>query len=370
VTFQRARRTSDSVRTSRSLRAARPRREHNLKPWPYNDAAGRAGRTENNSKMSSVSRENNVIAIVGATGAQGGGLARAILNDQAHPFRVRALTRNPNSAAASELARRGAEVVRIDLDNLDSVRAGFSGAAAAFCVTNFWEHFSPEREVAQARNMALASKQANLGHVVWSTLEDTRRWMTLDDDRMPTLHGKYKVPHFDGKGESNHWFIEAGVPTTFLLTSFYWDNLIYFRMGPRRAVDGTLAITFPLNDRKMPSIAAEDIGRCAYGLLKRGREFLNQTVGIAGEHLTGAEMAARLTAAIGERVRYDSVSPEAYRTLDFPDAIDLANMFQFKRDFEADFCAARSVAVSRSLNPLLQTFEQWLAQNVHRLPRE
>lgn len=319
--------------------------------------------------MSSVIEARGVIAIVGATGAQGGGLARAIADDPGQRFVARVLTRKPASRSAQALARRGAEVVHANLDEPDTVHRAFTGASGAFCVTNYWEHFSPEREVVQARTMAEAARAAGLRHVIWSTLEDTRRWIPLDDDRLPTLHAKYKVPHFDGKGESNRWFTEAGIPTTFLLTSFYWDNLIHFRMGPRRGADGVLAITFPMGDRKLPGIVAEDIGRCAYGILERGDELLGKTVGIAAEHLTCGQMAERLTAALGERVRYDAVPPHVYRTLDVPGAEDLANMFQFKRDFEADFCRARSADVSRSLNPRLQTFDQWLAANRHRLHR-
>lgn len=313
--------------------------------------------------MPSASRAGNVIAIVGATGAQGGALARSILGDPESPFAARVLTRNPYSENANELARRGAEVVQVDLDDPQSIRRAFAGAFGAFCVTNYWEHLSPEREIAQGRTMALAAQEAGLQHVVWSTLEDTRRWVPLDDDRMPTLHGRYKVPHFDGKGEANHWFTDAGVPTTFFLTSFYWDNLIHFRMGPRRGADGGLTITFPMGDRKLPGIAAIDIGRCAHGIFAGGARFIGRTVGVAGEHLTGHEMAAHLTSALGEEVRYHSVSPEVYATLDLPGAPDLANMFQFKRDFEDLFCQSRDVALSRALNPSLQSFDQWLERN-------
>jgi uncharacterized protein YbjT (DUF2867 family) len=308
-----------------------------------------------------------VIAVVGATGAQGGGLVRAILADAAGPFSVRALTRDPQAPKARWLADRGAEVVAADLDDAASVQRAFAGAFGAFCVTNYWEHHSPDREIAQAAVMAAAAAQAGLRHLVWSTLEDTRRWMALDDERMPTIMGKYKVPHFDGKGKANRFFIDAGVPTTFLLTSFYWDNLIHFGMGPCRGADGRLAITFPMGDAKLPGIAAEDIGRSAYRIFGRGTEFIGQTVGIAGEHLTCAEMADRLSLALGEQVRYHEVSPEVYRHLGFPGAADLANMFQFKRDFQQSFCAVRDVAFSRQLNPSLQTFAQWLAQNTARI---
>jgi uncharacterized protein YbjT (DUF2867 family) len=314
--------------------------------------------------------EKRIIAVLGATGAQGGGLIRAILNDQKGGFTVRAITRDANSDKAKELARLGAEIVMANVDDEASLTKAFRGAYGAYCVTFFWAHFSPEKEIAEARNMAKAAKAAGVKHVIWSTLEDTRKWVPLSDNRMPTLGGKYKVPHFDGKGESNKIFTDLGVPTTFLLTSFFWDNLIYFGMGPKKGPDGKLAITFPMGDRKLPGIASEDIGKCAYGIFKKGQEFIGKTVGIAGEHLTGAQMAATLTKALGQKVHYNDVLPEVYRGLGFPGAEDLGNMFQFKRDFEEYFCGARSIAFSRSLNPQLQTFEAWLAKNKNRIPIE
>jgi uncharacterized protein YbjT (DUF2867 family) len=216
--------------------------------------------------------------------------------------------------------------------------------------------------------MAKAAKQAGIEHVIWSTFEDTRKWVPLSDNRMPTLKGKYKVPHIDAKGEANQVFTDLGLPVTFLLTSFYWDNFIYFGMGPKKGPDGKLAITLPMGDKKLPGIAAEDIGRCAYGIFKRGREFIGKTVGIAGEHLTGAQMAAALTKALGQEVRYNDVPPEVYRSFGFPGAEDLGNMFQFKRDFNEYFCGARKLEVARALNPALQSFDAWLAQNKTCIP--
>jgi len=162
--------------------------------------------------------DKKIIAVTGATGAQGGGLVRAILNDTGGGFTARALTRNPGSEKARELARLGAEVVAADVDNPASLEKAFAGAYGAFCVTFFWDHFSPEREYAQAESMAKAAKGTGLQHVIWSTLEDTRRWVPLSDNRMPTLMGKYKVPHFDTKGEADRLFTQAGIPTTLLLT--------------------------------------------------------------------------------------------------------------------------------------------------------
>jgi uncharacterized protein YbjT (DUF2867 family) len=314
--------------------------------------------------------DKKVIAVIGAAGAQGGGLVRAILNDPQGSFSARAITRNANSDKAKALARLGADVVVADVDDAESLKRAFDGAYGAYCVTFFWEHFSPEKEFAQASAMASAAKHTHLKHVIWSTLEDTRQWVPLGDDRMPTLMGNYKVPHFDSKGEANKVFADLGVPTTFLLTSFYWDNFIFFGMGPKRGQDGKLAITMPMGHKKLPGIAAEDIGRCALGIFKRGAEFIGKTVGVAGEHLTGLQMAAAFTRALGQEVRYNDVPPEVYRSFGFPGAEDLGNMFQFKRDFEPVFCGARNLDFSRSINPSLQSFADWLERNKDRIPLE
>ena len=307
-----------------------------------------------------------IIAIAGATGAQGGGLVRAIMNDRTGGYTARALTRDPGAPAATTLAGLGAEVVKADLDDPASVRRAFEGADCAYCVTFFWAHFSPERELTQARTLADAARDAGVGHVIWSTLEDTRRWVPLGDPRLPTLMGKYKVPHFDAKGEADTAFADAGVPTTYLLTSFYWDNLIQLGMGPQPGADGRLAITFPMADKKLPGIAAEDIGKCAYGIFKQESALIGKRVGVAGEHLTGEQMATVLTRELGRDVVYHAIEPDAYRALGFPGADDLGNMFQFKRDFEEDFCRARDIEAARALNPELQTFAHWVRRNRER----
>jgi uncharacterized protein YbjT (DUF2867 family) len=312
--------------------------------------------------------EKKIIAVLGATGAQGGGLARAILSDAGGELAVRALTRDPAAPAARELARSGAEVVRADVDDPASLRAAFRGAHGAFCVTFFWAHMSPERELAEARAIAEAARDAGVRHAIWSTLEDTRRWVPLSDPRMPTLQGKWKVPHFDAKGEADGYFADAGVPTTYLATAFYWDNFIHFGLGPKRGPDGQLALTLPMGSAKLPGIAAEDIGRCALGVFRKGAELIGKRVGIAGEHLTGSEMAAAMSRALGQPVRYHDVPPEVFRGFGFPGADDLGNMFQFKRDFEREYCASRNPEVARALNPALQTFDAWLAANGKRIP--
>jgi uncharacterized protein YbjT (DUF2867 family) len=313
---------------------------------------------------------SRIIAVVGATGAQGGGLVRAILADQSSGFRARAITRKASGDKAAELRKLGAEVVEADLDNEASLAKAFDGAYGAYCVTNFWEHFTPAREVTQARNMAQAAKAAKLQHVVWSTLEDTRKRVPLTDNRMPTLMETYKVPHFDAKGDADAVFAEAGVPTTYLLTSFYWDNLIYFGMGPKKGPDGKYTFTLPMGKARLSGIAAEDIGKAAYGIFKQGTKWIGKRVGIAGDHVTGSQMAADLSKALDKDVAYNEVTPAVYRSFGFPGADDLGNMFQYYTEFEPEFVAARNLDTARSLNPELLSFTAWLAKYGNRIPLE
>ena len=310
-----------------------------------------------------------IITVIGATGAQGGGLARAILNDSNSNFAVRAVTRYPQSDQAQALARLGAEVIVANLDDPASLDRAFDGAYGAFCVTFFWAHFSPELELVQAQRMAQAARKAKLKHVIWSTLEDSRQWVRISDPHIPTLMGKYKVPHMDAKGEANQAFVSAGVPSTFLLTSFFWENFIYFGMGPRRGPDGKLAITLPLSGAALAGMASEDIGKCAYGIFKREAPLTQEYTGIAGEHLTGWQMAQSMSHAMGEEVIFNDVPPSVYRSFGFPGAEELGNMFQIEAEHAGEVLGVRGVEASRKLNPDLQSFDTWLAHNKACIPR-
>jgi uncharacterized protein YbjT (DUF2867 family) len=314
--------------------------------------------------------DKKIIAVVGATGAQGGGLVKAILNDKSSEFAVRAITRDVNSDKAKELATLGAELVQADVDNFESIKNAFHGVYGAFCVTFFWHHFSPEKELETAKTMADAAKAAGVKHVIWSTLEDTRQWVPLSDESMPTLMGKYKVPHFDSKGEADSYFSKIGLPVTNLRTSFYWDNFIYFGLGPKKGPDGNFSITLPMENKKLPGIAAEDIGKCAFGVFKNPGETIGKTIGIAGEFLTGSQMADAMSGALGVNVGYNYVPPEIYRGFGFPGAEDMGNMFQFKRDFEDVFCGNRDINFARKLNPELQNFGSWISANASKIPLE
>jgi uncharacterized protein YbjT (DUF2867 family) len=312
--------------------------------------------------------DQQILAVTGATGAQGGGLVQAILADPERRFTVRAITRKPDSEKARALAAAGAAVVYGDADQPASLVDALAGAWGAFFVTPFWEHLSTERELAQASAMARASRAAGLGHVVWSTLEDTRRWFPVSDSRLPTLHGRYKVPHFDAKGEADRVFAAEAAPTSYLMAAFYWENFIHFGQGPRRGADGQLVFSLPFGGGKLPGIAAADIGKAALGIFRRGPAAVGERFGIAGELLSGPEYAAAFARAFGEPVAFRDMPFDEYRALGFPGADDMGNMYQFQAILGEEFLRLRSAELTRALAPDTQSFATWLAAHAGRIP--
>ncbi|MFP5353626.1 MAG: NmrA family NAD(P)-binding protein [Gemmatimonadota bacterium] len=309
-----------------------------------------------------------LIAVADATGVVGGAVARAILKDPLRRYRLRALVRSSHSPQGEALANAGAEVVEVELDDATSTLRGLRGAHAAFAVTDFWAHGSPERELSQARAMATAARLADLGHVIWCTHEDSRTWMAPGDERMPTLMQRYKVPPFDAKGEADVFFGASGVPVTYFRPALAWEQLLGFGMGPRRAEDGSLRLALPLGGRPIPGIALDDIGWIVLRLLGDAAPTAARTVGVAAAHHTGEELAAAFRRALGESVMYDAVPFGSWRASGIPAAEELGNMFQFMHDFSAMYCAHRPVEAARELHPAVQSLDAWLTVHRSRIP--
>src|SRR5665213_515315 len=270
--------------------------------------------------------DKKVIAVLGSTGSQGSGLVSAILADPNGGFAARAITRDVSKDKAKAMAARGAEVVAGDLEDVESLKKAFAGAYGVYAVTNFWEHFSGDKEIAQAKNIAEAAKAAGVKHIVWSTLEDTRKLMKADDTRMPMLQGRFRVPHFDAKAEADAAF--AGLPTTFFMVSFYWDNLYLFALAPKKDDKSAYSWAFPMGDAKLAGIAKDDIGKAAYGVFKAGPQYIGKTVAIAGEHVSFADMSKKLSAGLGiGPVTYTALDANLFRSFGFPGADEYGNMF-------------------------------------------
>jgi uncharacterized protein YbjT (DUF2867 family) len=316
-----------------------------------------------------------IIAVVGATGVQGGGLVRAILDDPAESFAVRVLTRSPDSPKARAFEARGADVIHADLDDEVSLQAAFDGAYGAFVVTNFWEHLTPEqaagrsrtrREKDQARNAARAAKAAGLRHVVFSTLEDTRPHFAYAGIDSPNLEGDYKVPPHDAKAEANVYFMSFGVPTTFLETSMYYEAFLA-GYAPHRVSSGQLELPLPIGESVLAVVASEDIGRTAYGIFKAGGRYVGRTVGLAGAHVDGKQLADMFARVLGEPVTYRPLTHDHVRGAGFPFAPEVANMFQIYTEASESFVGHRDLDVARTLNPRLRSLEEFLTDNREQL---
>ena len=263
-----------------------------------------------------------VIAVVGTAGAQGGGLARAILADPARSFTVRAITHPVDGVAARALTALGAQVVEADFDDAASLERELQGSYGVFA------------DLENVKHVAEAARRAAVRHVVWSSREETRK----------------SEPHFNAECAADA--LLRDLPMTVLRISYLWDNLVPLGMGLRRAADGVLDFVLPMGTRRLPGLAAADIGPCALGIFQRCGQFIGHTVRIASECLDGAQIAAALSGAIGEPVRCVTTP--------------LANRRRYRRDCNDTHCADCAVALTLELHPGLMNFKQWLAGSAFR----
>ncbi|NXH14514.1 NMRL1 protein, partial [Bucco capensis] len=286
-----------------------------------------------------------VIVVFGATGAQGGSVARALLDDGT--FRVRAVTRSLTKKEATELKQRGAELVKADQDDESSLEQALAGAYGAFIVTNFWEHCSKEKEITQGKRLADLAKRLGLCHVVYSGLENVKE----------LTGGQLEVPHFDGKGVVEEYFRKIGVPTTVIRLPFYFENFLSI-FKPQKVSQNTFVLVLPMGDTPMDGMAVEDLGPVVLSLLKAPEEYLGQVIGLSTGKLTQVEYATVLSQQTGKTVEAKKVSPEEYEKGGSPGDKELAAMFRFYA-----LKPERSVALTMKLNPKARTFQQWVTAN-------
>ncbi|KAM6165483.1 nmrA-like family domain-containing protein 1 isoform 1-T1 [Erethizon dorsatum] len=290
--------------------------------------------------------DKKLVVVFGATGAQGGSVARTLLEDGT--FRVRVVTRNPGQKAAKELRLQGAEVVQGDQDDKASMELALTGAHAAFIVTNYWENCSQEQEVKQGKLLADLAKRLGLHYVVYSGLENIKKLTA----------GRLAAGHFDGKGEVEEYFRDIGVPMTSVRLPCYFENLLSYFL-PQRAPDGkSYLLNLPMGDIPMDGMAVSDLGPVVLSLLKMPQEYVGQNIGLSTCRHTAEEYAALLTRHTGKTVHHTKITPEDYEKLGFPGACDLANMFRFYT-LKPD----RNIELTLRLNPKARTLDQWLKQH-------
>jgi uncharacterized protein YbjT (DUF2867 family) len=281
--------------------------------------------------------------VLGATGAQGGSVARHLL--ASGQYVVRAMTRTPDSDKARVLRLGGAEVVPGDLTEPSTLRAALAGVQIVFGVTDFWEHFAAE--YAQGVALADAVAAADVEHFVFSSLPHVEQ----------LTQGELRVPHFDMKARIETYVRGLGIPATFLHVAFYYENFLT-SATPQRQPDGTYVFGFPQGDTPLAAVAVEDVGGVVAGVLKRRSEFLGKTIGVVGDDLPAHEYAAIMTRVLGRSVAYRHIPRDVFESFGFPGAEELAAMFEFNRRFIPD--RRDDLQRSRELYPGMQTFEGWV----------
>ncbi|XP_056390276.1 nmrA-like family domain-containing protein 1 [Hyla sarda] len=287
-----------------------------------------------------------IVTVFGATGAQGGSVASALLKDGT--FAVRAVTRDITKPAALKLKEAGAEVVSADLDNKKSLEAALSGAYGAFVVTSFWDHFSKDKEVQQGKDIVDLCKRLGLQHVVYSGLENVNK----------LTKGKLDVLHFDGKGEVEEYFRDKSCPMTSVRLSFYFENFLT-NGKPQKAKDGkSYELVIPMCDVPMDGFSVSDLGPAVLSILKSPKDYIGKDIGLSAEKLTVAQYAEIMSKVSGKTITDPKIPPEVYEKLPFPGAEEMANMFKFYQ-----MVPDRDVALTHKLNPHTKKFKQWLEDN-------
>lgn len=292
----------------------------------------------------------DTILVFGATGAQGGSVARNLLSRG--KFNVRVITRKPESSAAAALRELGAEIVQGDLDDPASLSAALEGVHGVFGVTNFWEHFDKEAE--QGRNLVNAVAAAGVKHFVFSTLPSIAG----------ETNGALKSPHFDLKAEHEALATSLGIPSTFVHVPFYYENFLYF-FPPKPVGDGTFQFGFPQGDTPLAAISVDDVGKLIAPMFEQPETYIGRVVKLAGDELPASQYAEIMSRATGKTIRYGHIPRETFAAFGFPGAEDLADMFEYYRVHIPS--RADDVKTGRAVAPDLQSFETWMTRNAARL---
>lgn len=290
-----------------------------------------------------------LILVTGATGGQGGSVAKALLTGDS--FAIRILTRNPNSEKALALKAAGAEIIAGDMSDVASLTAAMKDCYGVFGVTNFWEHFDKEYEL--GKNLIDAVHQSGISHFVLHTLANASE----------ISHGKLPVPHFDIKAALQDYTISLGVPATFVQLPYYYEN--FFTFFPLRAAEGGgYTFGFPQGETRFAMVSVEDTGCVVATIFARPAEFIGRTIGIVGDDKTSSEYAAILSRVLGRHITFTHIPHAEFVALGFPGAEDLGNMFEMQRLHIPNRQA--EMDESYALNPAIQDFEGWVIRNKER----
>eukprot|EP00118_Oscarella_pearsei_P014850 m.129930 g.129930 ORF g.129930 m.129930 type:complete len:300 (+) comp38002_c0_seq2:110-1009(+) len=289
-----------------------------------------------------------LVTVFGATGAQGGPVASALLQ---RGFKVRAITRNPDGDKAKALKSAGMEVAKASLDDVASLGPAISGSYGVFILTNFWEFLDVKREVDQGKNAVDACKAAGVKHVVFSGLEPTEKLSGI------------RVPHFEGKAVIGEYLLkESGLPyKTIVRYPGYWDNFLTATKAQKQE-DGSFDIPYPVGEHPLHGIAVADGGPCVASIFESPEKFSGKIVGLSSSCEKMSDYAAVLSKHLGKQFKPTSMTWQEFAKLPLPAADDLGAMFAFYQTEHFH----RDIALTKELNPQVQSFEEFVVANLDK----
>jgi len=312
------------------------------------DASAEADAQEGNAAADKPADElgesPRLITVFGATGMQGGSVVKALLKDP--KYKVRAITRDPESEAAKQLTEQGAEVVKANFDETETLATAMDGAYGAFLVTNYWAHTDMDKEVEQGKAVVDACKTANVEHLVFSGLESVKE-----------AFGK-SCPHFDGKALITDYIVDQEVPYTAVHLSLYMENLLS-QMKPTKNEDGDYTIGVDFGDKPLYMVSALDCGECVRAIFDEPDEYKGKKIGLASDSLKIDEYAAILTKLCDKNIVASKVTPEGLAELEIPNSKELSVMFEYLAGGEQE----RDMELTKKLHPEITTFEKWVENN-------
>jgi uncharacterized protein YbjT (DUF2867 family) len=294
--------------------------------------------------------KKKTILVTGATGAQGGSVAKALL--QQGEFAVRVLTRNAASEKALALQAMGAEIAIGDMANEKSLKNAMEGCYGVFGVTNYWEHFNREYELGV--NLVEAVAVSGISHFVLHSLPDYKA----------LSGGEFEVPHYDIKAAVKAYSQDLRLPATYMQLGFYYENFYNF-FPPLPDQFGTFQFGFPQGHTKLAMVSVEDVGPIVAKVFSEPETYIGRTLTAVGTDDTCDAYAAAMTRILELPVQYNYVPRELYKSFGFPGAEELANMFEVQRLYIPN--RQKDLEESYRINPAMQSFESWLEKNKEQL---
>lgn len=289
-----------------------------------------------------------LIVVFGATGIQGGSVARYCLKDT-RSFKVRAVTRHPNSPKAQELEELGAEVVRADLDDPSTLPDVLSGCHGVFAVTNIWEHInSKDQEVQQGKALVDACSEAGVKHLIFSLGSSVKEAIGQECILL------------DGKAEIEKYMLDSGVPCTSVHYPMYMENLLAGPLAAKKQHDGTFSLVLPLDDKPAPFISVTKAGQAIASLFRCPDRYYGKVIALAGDNISVPDMADILSKHLSPKVfRQTQIPLDRYANMGFPGAEHLAVMFDFIKQGKQE----ANIHLTNHLDPFTIKFERWVFNN-------